>query len=157
MYSQTTSPLRKNYCTLTACCYNPALSKAGYPANTLFAGVVELVDTSDSKSDALKACRFESGHRYHIPINSSHGFPARAGRYVGPSTPATGTTINKPISSRFTELHKNPHAVRDSRAGVWLWCRLRLGHFLPGPSVEFSSFGAFAVSHRWLEFRRWYQ
>ena len=29
------------------------------------AEVVELVDTTDSKSVAYKACRFESDHRYH--------------------------------------------------------------------------------------------
>ena len=31
----------------------------------LFAEVVELVDTSVSKTDALWACRFDSGLRYH--------------------------------------------------------------------------------------------
>jgi hypothetical protein len=53
VYRQTPRGLRKNYCTLTADCYNPALSKgARAPALSLCAGVVKLVDTSDSKSDA---------------------------------------------------------------------------------------------------------
>ncbi len=30
------------------------------------ASVVELVDTSDSKSDGLCPCRFDSGPRYHL-------------------------------------------------------------------------------------------
>jgi hypothetical protein len=56
------TPIGKRYLedAETALLYSAALARG----LALPAGVVKLVDTSDSKSDALKPCRFESGLRY---------------------------------------------------------------------------------------------